>query len=113
VLNTTGNQSISVTDSVMPITFPGSVSMAVLCAPGSCPGPGGPPGSRDTNPGPPGAVTGRQPVNQSGAVAPGPRLPKRGSLATAAAGASNNAGAPTIKSPAPSLPQFGGAVITE
>jgi hypothetical protein len=110
VFNTPGNQSITATDSVMPITFPGSATVIVACGPGVCPGPGGTPGTRPANPGPPGTSRPRDPVNQSGAVGPGPRLPSIRSVAALDT-------APIMSAPAasalPARPQFGGATIIQ
>jgi hypothetical protein len=77
VLQTAGSQTITVADIAMPLTVPASITVQV-CA-GLCQSPSGTPGSRNTNPGPVGTPGARTGVNQSGAGAPGTRLPRLGS----------------------------------
>lgn len=77
VLRTLGNRTITVADIAMPFTMPASATINVFCV-GACPAPAGTPGSRNTNPGPAGTPGGRTGVLQSGAGAPGTRLPRLG-----------------------------------
>jgi hypothetical protein len=77
VLRTAGSQTITVADIAMPLTVPASITVQVCV--GLCQSPPGTPGSRNTNPGPVGSPGARTGVNQSGAGAPGTRLPRLGS----------------------------------
>jgi hypothetical protein len=77
VLRTAGSQTITVADIAMPLTVPASITIQVCV--GVCQSPPGTPGGRNTNPGPVGAPGARTVVNQSGAGAPGTRLPRLGS----------------------------------
>jgi hypothetical protein len=77
VLRTAGSQTITVADIAMPLTVPASITIQVCV--GLCQSSPGTPGGRNTNPGPVGAPGARTGVNQSGAGAPGTRLPRLGS----------------------------------
>jgi hypothetical protein len=72
VLNSPGQQTITVYDTVTPF-ITGTKTMTVLCV-GACPGPPGTVGSRATTGGPAG-VAGVRGTSQSGGVPTGPRLP--------------------------------------
>lgn len=74
VLRTGNAQTITATDMNTPVTVPGSATVTVCL--GACQAPAGPPGSRDTKPGPAGKLGGRGAANAPGAGTPGPRLPR-------------------------------------
>ena len=89
VLNTPGNQSITVSDTTMPFTMPTPTpAVRVLCV-GTCPSTGGTAGGRTTNGGPATTLGTRDGSNQSGAGTAGPRLPRLNPVATSRDTASN------------------------
>ena len=111
VLNSTGNRTITAADSVMPLTMPGLVGVNVLCAAGTCPGPGGTPGPRGANQSSAATASPRSPVNQSGAATPGPRMPKTGPLTSV--GSTLNGAASVTTAPAPAAVALAGSTSVQ
>jgi hypothetical protein len=104
VLRTGGSQAITVSDLVMPLTVPATANVTVCI--GACQAPAGTAGSRSTGQSSSGTAGGRTGVNQSGAGAPGPRLPtvaqpaQTGGNANAAASATTTASNVAAAAPA-------------
>jgi hypothetical protein len=120
ILNTAGNQTVTVTDLAMPFTTPGTATVRVLCN-GTCQSSGGTAGGRATGGSPIVTAPLRSGANQSTSGTPGPRLPRLGSLAegssvgnsAAAATSASSASVGSSAAAAPqSAPQTGGADIT-
>jgi len=89
VLNTPGNQSITVSDIAMPFTMPTPTpAVRVLCV-GTCPSTGGTAGDRTTTGGPATILGSRDGATQSGSGTAGPRLPRPNPVATSRDTASN------------------------